>query len=727
MFEAVNLAPVYTTSDFTTFGESSYYGFVLGQVVADNEGLATFGKVLVNLDEESSYQGGTEKFVSAAASNALTTNTEPKFIVERNTADNQNYEQGVTERSINWGKWLAGAKVYTKFGDNRQFQTLDQTTINVNFIPTTAAEFTSIGSVSRTYAGGDSSAFGKINHSLIHAYSSVHEIKSVFDINFGTGVLTNGLLEICMDASCSNVSADKWQFGYSGTLNNGILLDATTDSAKHNNNAVTVTGTVVGGFTGSDADRFVGGFNYIENGNSGHYMRGSFLLENSSFLTAEAISGFEENEYGFLSFSDNINAGVYGGAAQRKGNSSNYLITDSRLNSSDWYNRNGSGASFHNEDINSFFRKGGAGVTVINNVGSLGDVITWGKWDGESGSEIRRDSLGSTYTDFDVDAYWFIAKPSAPAGTTGKWEYSNTLALQGSGSDGTLALADLKTFGFVLDLSNGNISLGKLKIQRDADWTVAFTGSAKNDTTGQGPFLSLAISSVKYNGSSIDHSNSSLAGMLINNGQQAATAFSLTKVGEESSPNVAGTILTQRASDDLEVDWGDWDTPVVDNWTSQLKDDIETSIFTSLQLTPDFVINSLKGSGEFQYDYANGAGAGYGSAAGELLSVSANMEVNFNNSTIDEGHLTVMTANEESWHSHFTGSFQGNSVTLTPETGSFTIGGTANAGTTSFGGAFTGEAAGGFVGAFEMIDALDNQNFVQGAFTLGKGASLSTD
>ena len=103
------------------------------------------------------------------------------------------------------------------------------------------------------------------------------------------------------------------------------------------------------------------------------------------------------------------------------------------------------------------------------------------------------------------------------------------------------------------------------------------------------------------------------------------------------------------------------------------------------------------------------------------------MEVNFNNSTIDEGHLTVMTANEESWHSHFTGSFQGNSVTLTPETGSFTIGGTANAGTTSFGGAFTGEAAGGFVGAFEMIDALDNQNYVQGAFTLGKGAEILPD
>ena len=108
------------------------------------------------------------------------------------------------------------------------------------------------------------------------------------------------------------------------------------------------------------------------------------------------------------------------------------------------------------------------------------------------------------------------------------------------------------------------------------------------------------------------------------------------------------------------------------------------------------------------------------------------MRVHFNDSTISDGHVTATTSSasdSQIWQAHFKGNFAGNSVTLIPDAsqpgGAFTVNETTNAGTTSFGGAFTGEAAGGFVGAFEMIDAADSQNFIQGAFTLGKGASLN--
>ncbi len=734
LINAVNV-PVLSTAGLTAFSTSTRYGFILGEELEEDGLLSVFGKVTQYsvASGEAGYDaaqvGATQDLISSDPADLLAVDETPSIVVKRNNASLGSFSASVNESSVNWGKWTSSdARIYSVFADDSQYETLDQAMINVNFVPTTAAQFTTIGSVTRSYAGGNYSTFGKVDNSLVNAYASVLEIRSVFDINFGTGALTNGLLDICMAYVCSNTSADRWEFGFSGTLSNGILLDATTDSAKHNNSAVTVSGTVLGGFTGSGANTFVGGFNYIENANSGHYMRGSFLLHDTSFLSGEAISGFNDNEYGFLSFSDHVSAGVYGGASQRKGNSSNYLITDTRLNSSPSYDRNGAGASFHNDSLDSFFRKGGAGVTTTANVGGLGTVVTWGKWAGGTGSEILRDSLGSTPTDLEVDAYWFIATPSVPTATTGRWEYSTTSAIQGSGSDGPLAMADLKSFGFVLDLSNGSISAGRLKIEIDSSWDVAFTGNAKNDTTGQGPFLSLAISSLKYNGDNIDQQYSSLAGMLVNTGQHAATAFSLTNSSTES--NVAGTILTQRKSADLDVEWGSWNAPLTDNWDSQLKTDIQTNIFSALQLTPHYVINNLVGTGEFEYDFASGAGAGYGSAAGALSSVAAEMQVDFDSANISDGHVTVVTSSasgSQSWHSHFSGSFQGNSVSLTSETSSFTIGGSPNAGATSFTGAFTGESAGGFVGAFEMIDAANSQNFVQGAFTLGKGSAINND
>ena len=334
----------------------------------------------------------------------------------------------------------------------------------------------------------------------------------------------------------------------------------------------------------------------------------------------------------------------------------------------------------------------------------------------------------------DQDAYWFIAKPDGPAANSGKYaSYSKVLAVQGGGNTGTFTSADA-SFGFLLDLGTGAISGGKLKINTPDDyaWNVEFTGQAKSSINTFGPLAVFTIVSGATSGTVSNFTfNGNMAGMFIDSGKEVVTAFSFNNSNVAGSgEHISGNLVAQQ--EDLDVDWGDWNQPVINNWDSQLKTDVQT-LFSALQLTPDFVIKQM--TGHYQYDNASGGfGEGYGSAAGALSSVTANMKVNFDApvNQIYDGHVTAVTNTDHSWHAQFNGSFTGNNVTLSPEANTFTIGttpvnGISNSGTTHFGGAFTGVTGSEFVGAFEMLDAADPANYVQGVFKLGKGASLSED
>lgn len=749
------LTPVMSSAEYSSFGDATRYGFILSNDVGGVQAgkrLAIYGNVTVNDgDGNASHTWATEDLVSADLSNLFTVDDTPDYVIDR--YEGSILDKDAQESNVTWGRWTDGARVYTNYEDDREYvYTSDESTIFANFIVTDAAQLTYLATnnVKRSYTGTSFTTFGHVDNYLASTYlddsstypdGPIQEFKSVFDVDFNSGAISNGRISLCLISACGNSGSVHWEIGYQGTLNKGLLVNPTTTLAKIDDTSVTLTGTVLGAFHSTNANLYVGGFNFSLASNPGHYVSATYTLAPTDFLTGEAIIGFNDKEYGFLSFSNHIDSGVYGGAAQRKGNSNNFAITDTRLNITNWYNNSAGGASFHNEDLNSFFRKGGAGISITSNTGNLGDLITWGKWAGSTGSEIRRDTYNSTDTNLAVDAYWFIAKPSAPVETSGRWEYSTTLAVQGSGYDGVLAAADIKTFGFVLDLSNGSISAGQFKIQKDNNWEVSFSGSAKDSGTGQGPFLSLSINSVQYNGSYVSTYDSTLAGMLINNGQQAATAFSLKKVGAESSREVAGTLLTARKSKDLDVDWGDWNVPpsfFANTWSNEteLLADVD-ELFTSFNETPEFVIRNLTGT--VNYNGSAGVGQGFGGAVGTISSISAHMTVNFDNTSdqISDGHITVNVGASamEQWHAHFVGSINNGSVILSPDTSQdFTIdtdvnddgavGPRISTGTTTFGGTFTGESAAGFIGAFDLIDSERADTFVRGAFQLNQQNDL---
>jgi hypothetical protein len=186
--------------------------------------------------------------------------------------------------------------------------------------------------------------------------------------------------------------------------------------------------------------------------------------------------------------------------------------------------------------------------------------------------------------------------------------------------------------------------------------------------------------------------------------------------------------------EDLTVDWGDWNNSTIANLSGAIETDAN-NLFDGLQLTPEFVINQLQG--EWRYGLSDGSGYGTGSSAGTFSDVDARFDMDFDDGTITNGHLEVISGTvAQKWHLHFVGAHTNGSVTLTPDTGSLTItdvSTSANiplvgAGHANLGGAFTGADGSGFVGAFDLRDSAPIiQNSVQGVFTLQKDYEISVE
>ncbi len=725
LLSETTLTSVMTTEAYNAFGHATLYGFALAQDLGGPQSgkrLSIYGNVTVNDgDAVNSNRWGTEKLISADLSNLFVVDSTPDYILERYEA---NFDAlNAQENGTTWGKWTANAaRVYTDYLDDRAHQAPSQPVLFANFTLSTQAELSTLSqnNVKRSYSGTSTSEFGVVQNYISNAYLPIQEFKSVFDVDFNSGAITKGRISLCLNSTCNTSGAEAWEIRYQGTLNRGLLVNPQITLSTVNENTVSLTGTVLGAFTHSDAGLYVGGFNFALASNPGHYVSAIYDLELTTFLTAAEIEGLEDHEYGMLATSGTL-YGIYGGRSQQKGGSNNYLLANYLLNPNGW----NTSASFHKEVPDSIFRRGTATENVTINVANLGNKLLWGKWAGTSGAPIRQVTFGSTDGNLEQDAYWFIAKPEGPTQQSGKYAaYSNVLAAQGGGSAGAVATSDVK-FGFVLDLGSGAISNGQLKITTPGSysWNVAFTGQSWGKTTSFGPYAVYNITSATLSSSPSNYTfGGNLTGMFIDDGKEVVTSFSLNNTDTAGSgEHVSGTVVAGK--ENLNVDWGSWNQPVLNNWSGQLLTDAQT-LFTSLQLTPDYVINSMTGS--FYYTGSTGSGQGFGSAAGSFSSVNAQMTVDFTNAQINDGHVTLTTATSQEWHAHFTGSFDGNNVTLSPQANSFTIDSVNNAGNVRFGGTFTGATGSQFQGAFEMLDAANSANYVQGLFTLDKGSSAES-
>ena len=535
--------------------------------------------------------------------------------------------------------------------------------------------------------------------------------------------------------SCGSGSED-WEFEYTGSFVQGILTSFTISNTRIDNTSTALTASLVGGFSGAFSDTndqtYVGGVHVYKNSAPGDYLRAAYLLGVGDYLSADEIIGFNIGEYGMLATAEGAStsfAGLFGGRSQRKGSSSNYLLADNSLTEDSWYDD----LPFHTDQPQQIFRKGGANPTVVTNVGGLGSLLTWGEWDSESGARIVRDTLNSIDPDLTQDAYWFIATPSAPGQLAGKYaSYSSVLAAQGGSNEGEINSGNLSTFGFTLNLDSGAISNGKLKIYTGENtWNAAFNGYARSKTGIFGPFISLDMGSVSvkddddYQSSNV---SGNISGLFINNGSQAVTAFAFKNEDSGAGEYVSGTAVLGKENIDA---WGNWNSSLVSNWTSQLVTNAQ-SLFTPLQLTPDFVLRSLKGEHkEYRYSTtsaANAVGTGTGPSSGSLSAINSEFDIDFDTGLITNGHIAVTIGSDPKvWRVEFDGEYDDGILSLETLSNSLTIGTVENSGTSSIGGRFTGENANGFAGAFNMQDGGDPTNTVQGAFTLTDRQDLSPE
>jgi len=168
------------------------------------------------------------------------------------------------------------------------------------------------------------------------------------------------------------------------------------------------------------------------------------------------------------------------------------------------------------------------------------------------------------------------------------------------------------------------------------------------------------------------------------------------------------------------VSWGQWDQPLDNNWLAVEQIDgelvrISTNQFFA-EVTPTPIANLVGNHG-----YRTGlASSFFGTGSGGAISdLAASMQVNFDTGAISEGSLQVLSG-DQSWAVSFDGLVSQGMVELNPLNGQLfdSNGLISNQIDAKLGGVFTGNNAEAFVGGFDLLDAHNPANVIEGLYTI---------
>ncbi len=168
------------------------------------------------------------------------------------------------------------------------------------------------------------------------------------------------------------------------------------------------------------------------------------------------------------------------------------------------------------------------------------------------------------------------------------------------------------------------------------------------------------------------------------------------------------------------IQWGRWNNSLVENGVSvQIVDEHLVRINAGkyfAEVNPSPVAN-MTGS----HSYSTGIASSHigSGSAGDISSLVAGMDVIFDSGSIANGNLQIM-AGDQSWFLNFDGMVQSGAVELNAIGGGLfdTTGMISDAINANLGGVFTGTEAEAFVGGFDLIDAINPLNTVEGLFTI---------
>jgi hypothetical protein len=306
---------------------------------------------------------------------------------------------------------------------------------------------------------------------------------------------------------------------------------------------------------------------------------------------------------------------------------------------------------------------------------------------------------------------------------------------------GAIGLGSISEFGFTLNLGDGVISDGNLRITYDSNagqvWNIDFSGQAKSASGGFGPFATFTIGTTTIEGYSGSYEFAgNMTGMFINEGQQIVTAFAFDNVASTGdNQHVAGNLVASGVGVEA-VSWGDWNNPVGQAWTGSLGT-AALAYFADYPITPLQILQNLQG--QFTYSIANqAADFSAESSHGSVEAVNANFDIDFDTGVISNGNLRVDVVDPNAiddhiWQVDFAGSVSNGAVSLDIDFATSTVQHESPMGTTdlhnssSLGGVFSGSNAGVFVGGFDLKDNVNPANTTQGLFTLQQGSLISGD
>ena len=204
------------------------------------------------------------------------------------------------------------------------------------------------------------------------------------------------------------------------------------------------------------------------------------------------------------------------------------------------------------------------------------------------------------------------------------------------------------------------------------------------------------------------------------NADGTTTTTTTKSNGQVTVTTTSSLSLPEPSTDAHNIAWGKWNNSIDNNWVvvQQLDDELvqisTSNYFAEANPTP---VANLKGS----HNYTTGIASSFiGSGnVGDINSLIAAMDVNFDNGSINNGSLEILSGGQ-SWSVDFDGLINQGSVNLNMIDGllidssgliSNSIGG-------DLGGVFSGNKAETFVGGFDLIDEINTLNHVDGLFTI---------
>ncbi len=291
-------------------------------------------------------------------------------------------------------------------------------------------------------------------------------------------------------------------------------------------------------------------------------------------------------------------------------------------------------------------------------------------------------------------------------GTIGSGSDDNSTTGSSTGSDDTSA----DTGGGSSDTGTGDHSGGDSTGTDSSSNDSGTSGSDDSGTTGTDDGSSGTTTGGDTSGGTSGTDDSS--------GTTGSDSSGDTSTGDGTAPPVDPTPTVLPAL----INWGSWNNPVpldvvqfIESTDGSVK--ITTSDFFA-DVNPAPVANL---TGNFQYASSSAAFVGHGNT-GAISNVAVSMGVDFDSGAIFDGTLDVQVP-DQTWSVQFGGAISGFAANLDLIGGQILGGGTIPISTSitgSMGGIFAGAEGETFVGGFELLDAVNSLNTVEGIYAVDR-------